>query len=287
MKREKSIKRYFVLAVIVLLFIGGITGTIIYFLKTRSIYVKENILEQKNISDVEIKQANPIILNNILMGAWSDKNWINAEKYVKQVETLKEKEASFYDENGKIATNALGEVKLDNGCYWVYSERKNISSGFIATTTVNNMLPREYTKVDLNGDMKTYTDSVKKILNNNGIMNNTVKLRSIYEVMLENRQDKGYIIIASNDISENNGVYSLILYVKGNNTEVVKLSYSNKENTKNWPFYDLLYLADINGDGTEEIAIQEIKEMNIKQSIIEYRKEKFYEVLSTEYSMNF
>ena len=50
---------------------------------------------------------------------------------------------------------------------------------------------------------------------------------------------------------------------------------------RNGLFYSLNFVADLNGDGINELLIQETKEFEVKYDVIEYKNNNFYEILSS------
>ena len=78
-------------------------------------------------------------------------------------------------------------------------------------------------------------------------------------------------------------MFSAVVYVD-NNERVSLLKYNYIRDTKdasNWPIYSFKFIGDLNTDGVSEIIIQETKEFEVKYDVIEYKDNKFNEVLST------
>ena len=62
---------------------------------------------------------------------------------------------------------------------------------------------------------------------------------------------------------------------------IVKYNYvKNIKSSVDWPVYSLKFVYDLNSDNVAEILLQETTEYNIKYTVMEYRNNKFYEVLS-------
>ena len=93
--------------------------------------------------------------------------------------------------------------------------------------------------------------------------------------------ENGKIICATSDGKTELGVYSVVIYSNGKSAKIIKYCYvKNTRKAVDWPIYSLKFVYDLNSDGMSEIVIQETNEYQIKYSIIEYREDKFYEVLS-------
>lgn len=93
--------------------------------------------------------------------------------------------------------------------------------------------------------------------------------------------ENGKIICATSDGKNKFGVYSVVIYSTGKTAKIIKYNYVKDINSSvDWPIYSLKFVYDLNMDGISEIVIQETNEYEIKYSVMEYKNNKFYEVLS-------
>ena len=124
--------------------------------------------------------------------------------------------------------------------------------------------------------------SVKKALGIYRLFNTSIKITEAYNLVIEN-SGYGRILCVTNEQGKSFGVYSAIVYVNPQGkASLVKYNYvSDKEKSESWPIYSFCFVTDINNDGTNEIIIQETKEFEVKYDILEYKNNKFVEVLST------
>lgn len=274
-----------VIIALLIVIVIAVVMCIIYF-TSRDGYKYENVITPSNYSETDIRASNPIVIGNILMGSWLKDKWIPAEQFTKYINDLTGTKAMFFDDKGKMSDNELGVIKKEGTCYWVSSNTANNISGYVASTGTLDMVPRKSTLVDINStDLESYNKKVKEVINSKGILNDTVKIYKVLKVELA-PGEKGEIVVASNNGNSSKGVYSAVIYLHDGKTEIVKLDYNNDEESKDkWSFYDVLYVLDINNDSVLELVLQEVKGTNIKQSIVQYKDSKFYEVLSVEYSL--
>ncbi len=122
--------------------------------------------------------------------------------------------------------------------------------------------------------------TVKKALGIYSMLNNTVKINEVYIVTLKSGET-GRLIFATSDGKNKFGVYSAIVFATEKKATIVKYNYvKNIKSSVDWPVYSLKFVYDLNSDNVAEIVLQETTEYNIKYTVMEYRNNKFYEVLS-------
>ena len=84
------------------------------------------------------------------------------------------------------------------------------------------------------------------------------------------------------------GAYSaLVVYDElTKKSQCIKYNYvRNVKDAKDFGIISLKFVLDANGDGTDEIIIQETKEFEVIYSVFENIKGKYYLVLSSEISI--
>ena len=234
------------------------------------------------------------MINNVLVGGVSDKGkWLSKDNLFGKANISKGTEVDMYGQKGKIGTSKNPEpytslnLYTSSGCFiefitYAIPLKDLADEEYVAISkSEDNVMIRGLTKLEVSDEDTKY---VKKALGKYRLFNNTVKVNEVYETYL-NSDQKTRIISATSSGKNNFGVYSVVVYVEGNNARIMKYSYvKNTESSINWPVYSIKFACDLNKDGSYEVILQEARELTMKYSIMERRGNKYYEVIG--YSFN-
>lgn len=256
----------------------------IVFVAMQNNVVQERIDDlASHMSDDVVSHATPIILNNVVLGATYNKQWVASESYYfRNQEKLVD--IDVYNESGK-----KGKYKVTNyanadasGSFYITSDSPNTAEEFLAIGSSDMDIMMKPATKEQNVTQEDI-ELVKKALGIYRIFNTSVKVNSIHYVTL-NAESRGKIICATNESGKSSGAYSAVIYVSNTGkSQLIKYNYiRDLDNASNWPIYSFKFIADLNQDGMNDIILQETKEFDVKYDVIEYKNGKFTEVLSTQ-----
>lgn len=251
------------------------------------VFVNDNIVYEKiddsakMVSEDVAINSTPVIINNVLVGGVYDKRWVGAEKFYLKSDNTSDLEIDVYIQEGKKGTYELDSISQGNGAT-AYSAitNANIIDEYFAINksdvSAMNVAPKKRQSVT-----EEHISLVKKALGFYRLFNTTVKITEIYDITIS-QGNNGMLIFATNEVGKSFGVYSTVVYVDSSNKpKLIKYNYiRNTENSENWPVYSFKFVGDLNLDGISEIVIQETKEFEVKYDVIEYKDNKFKEVIS-------
>ncbi|MDD3304474.1 MAG: hypothetical protein PHP54_06140 [Clostridia bacterium] len=239
----------------------------------------------KERSDEVVEKSTPIIINNLVVGAVYNKEWVASESYYFRNNTKSSTiDLDIYNLTGKKGKFKLTTMTKDavTGALYAKTDNTNTYDEFIAIASTNNNIMNNAPTKQIN-ITENDINVVKKSLGFLTLFNNSVKITEIYNIVL-NMEHRGRIIFVTSEVGKSNGGYSAVIYEDMNKkTTVIKYSFAKDlKNAPEWPIYSFRFTADLNEDGMNEIIIQETKEFKMKYDVIEYKDNKFSEVLSTE-----
>lgn len=280
LKARRGLKYLTIFALIVIII------TILFFV---FVVFKNNIITEKidysatEVSDDVVSNSTPIILNNIVLGAVYNNTWVAPESYYFRNQN-KLISIDIYNESGKKGKyNITNFTSPDTtGAYYVTTNNPNSKEEFFAVgSSDENIMMQPSTKqlTITDEDIEIVKDALGKYL----VLNTTVKINSIHNVVL-NSQNRGKIICVTNEVGKSSGAYSAVVYVSNfGDSKIVKYNYvKNLAKSSDWPIYSFKFAADLNKDGMNDLIIQETREFEVKYDVIEFRNDKFVEVLSTK-----
>lgn len=288
-KNMKNAKKKKLIPILVL-FIAllAISGALLLYIYTQNYITVEYVDKASSkVTSDEVSSVSPIVINNVVVGGVSDKGkWLSKDNLYGKANVSKGVELDLYGTSGKMGTFEIYSTSYDQNKGITYAiPLKDLSDEeYIAIAkSETNIMQRSLTKVEANEQDEKY---VKKALGKYRLFNNTVKVNEVYECYLTEGQ-KTRIISATSSGKNNFGVYSTVAYVNGNNARIMKYSYvKNTESSINWPVYSIKFACDLNNDGNYEVILQETRELTMKYDIMEYRNNKYYEVISFEFNIN-
>jgi len=272
-KKNKNLRRQRIIVslIIMLIVLIIIFGAIFAYLYSQNYITYGPINRLDNAEQVEssvIKDADIIILNNVLLGGVNKNTWISANKMYEKVMAERNVEINMYSAEGNLG-------KFETASF------KN-SGDFIYTTTTKVPTPEEYIAVGnasttprymmLDESQPTENDikNVKRVLGKYNLLNGTVNIVECYRTSFTNGE-LGRIYSVTSDGANIFGVYSAVVFSKGKESCLIKYSYvKDTELSSAWPVYDIKHVIDINGDGRCELILQETTASEINYLVEEY-----------------
>ncbi len=282
-KNNKKLIPLIILLIVILL----VSAIFLIYVYTQNYITVEYIDKSSSkVKSEEVSSVSPIIINNVVVGGVSDKGkWLSKDNMYGKANITKGTEIDMYNVSGKMGTFEIYSVSQDQERGITYAiPLKDVSdSEYIAIAkSENNAMIRELAKLEPSKEDEKY---IKKALGKYRLLNNTVKVNEVYEGYLGTDQ-KTRIISATSSGKNKFGVYSVVVYVQGNKSKIIKYSYvKNTESSINWPVYSIKFACDLNADDNYELVIQEARELSMKYSILEFKKNKYYEVIGLEFKI--
>lgn len=287
-KNARIRKNKIIVPIIILLFVVlAISVAFLIYVYTQN-YINVEYIDKaaSKVKSEDVSSVSPIIINNVVVGGVSDKGkWLSKDNMYGKANIIKGTEVDMYGKSGKMGTFEIYSISEDAERNITYAiPLTDISDQeYIAIDKADtNAMIREMVKLEFTEDD---VKAVKKALGKYRLLNNTVKINEVYEVYLDTDQ-KTRIISATSSGKNTFGVYSVVVCVKGNDSDIVKYSYvKNTESSINWPVYSIKFACDLNNDDSYELIIQEARELTMKYSILEFKKNKYYEVIGVEFKI--
>lgn len=285
-KRIKKTKRIIPLIILLTLVLAISIAVLAYIYTQNYITIEYIDKSASKVKTEDISSVNPIIINNVLVGGVTDKDkWVTKENMSSKLNISKGTEIDMYSQKGKMGTFETYSVSEDkkNNITYILPLKTIANQEYIAIgNKEQNIMIREMKKSESTDADK---DSVKKALGKYRLLNNTIKIIEVYDVYLT--EDKNTRIISATSSGKNTfGVYSAVVAVSQDKCNIVKYSYvKNTESSVNWPVYSIKFACDLNNDNKYELIIQEARERSMKYSILENRKDKYYEVLGIDFKI--
>jgi hypothetical protein len=279
-KTRRGIRLIIILLVLVLV----ASSTFLIYVNVKNNISFERIDDSSSfVSDDIAQNSTPVIIDNVIVGGVYENTWVSSERYYLNSKNKSNIDIDIYNIRGRAGTfklNSLSKAGKSSAVYSVTTNTNFNDSYFAIAKSDNNPILNTATK-DLNvteQDIKY----VKKALGIYRLLNGSVKITEAYDVKLED-QMTSRLLFVTNESKNNNGVYSAVVFVDYyGKASLIKYNYiKNLKNASDWPIYSFKFVADLNSDSKSEIVIQETKEFDVKYDVLEYRNNKFYEVLST------
>lgn len=239
--------------------------------------------DAKNVSDDVAKKSSPIIINNLLLGAVYNNTFVSSERFYFAGENKEGTKIDVYTNTGKKGTYELEQLTKDTSSSAVYitNTNSNKNDEYISIGTISkDIMPIPATETNI---LDEDYSKVKKALGIYKVFNPSVDIKKVYNIQIENG-NKGKIYIVNSQIGKYFGGYSSVIYIRDNgDTSLLKYNYiANLNNSSDWPIYSFNFVADLNQDNKNEVIIQETREFSVSYDVLEYRNNKFVEVLSSE-----
>ncbi len=278
LKIKRNLKLLIALFVIIIIVCSAF---LVYLHVKNSIIIEKVDINASFVNDDMAKNSNPIVIDNVILGAIYDKTWVSAERYYMMSKNKSDVSIDTYNKKGKAGNYTLSSLNKVDTTIYTETTNTNIIDEYIAVSkTNNNIMINPATKITnvTENDVK----SVKNALGIYKLLNNSVKVTEVYDIALVPGEAYSRFIFATSEKNKSTGVYSAVVYVNPQGkARLIKYSYiKDVNNSSEWPTYSFKFNADLNQDGTNEVIIQETQEFNVKYDVLELRKNNFYEVLS-------
>lgn len=280
--KKKNFKK---LVIIVLCVVILLVGVFLLWIGLKNIIEVSRVNDDaKFVSDQVAKNASPILVNNLLLGAVSGKQWVSSEKFYFLGDLTLNRKVDVYTKKGKKGTYELEDLKKDaqSSAIYLFTSNFNRNDEYIAVESSGyNCMPQPAV------EKETITEEdeqfVKKVMGRYRLLNPSMEIKEAYHISL-NQQNSGTIYVINNQVGKFLGGYSAVIYQDfSGKGSLVKYSFvANLKDSSKWPIYSFKFVVDFNQDGTNELVIQETKESEVKYDIMEFRDGKFVEVLSSE-----
>lgn len=280
-KQSRTKKKILTISIILFISIIIIAGSFLIYIYTQN-YIKLERVDNKAYSQTKkvVREAEPIYINNLLIGGVNGDKWVSKDDIYGQENNVKQEEIDIYGLTGKVGTYEVTAVNKETKTNNIYITTNRLVSQneYIAIPSRDkNMSVGETSVSSATDDDKK---AVKKALGIYRFLNNTVKINEVYNVTMKNGED-GRVICATSDGKNKLGVYSVIVYSTEKSEKIIKYCYvKDSKRAVDWPIYSLKFVYDLNSDGISEIILQETNDYQVKYTVMQYRKDKFYEVLS-------
>lgn len=279
LKRKNNVILILILVFVIILIISGAFLVYIY---TQNYIIIENIDDSAYNIKKNIKSSIPIYINNILIGGVNNQEFVGKDLIYDVGGVIKNQELELYDIKAKIGTYNITSVDKDAKTKNIYIKTDRIASQseYIGITKNEKNIFVGETK--LVQSSKEDEKTVKKALGIYSLLNKTIKINEVYEITLKSGEN-GKIICATSHGKNKLGAYSIIVYSSNSNVQIIKYCYvKNTKRAVDFDIYSLKFVYDINYDAISEIIIQETNDYRTKYSVMQYKKNKFYQVLSEQ-----
>lgn len=223
------------------------------------------------------QNASMVILNNVLLGGVNGSQWVSA-KVMYDNASMTGTEITMYNNDGMLGTYTTSKFKENDSYYYTKTTKYPEPDEYIAVDTKNiSPVLYELDKIEVGEeDEKT----VKKALGKYNLLNGSVKIVEAYQTSFyEGKLGKLYSVTSNG--KNMFGVYSAVIFASSEHTGVIKYSYVKDTNlSSGWPVYSIKYVIDLNGDGKNELIIQETTANAVKYVVEELKNSfEFKEVL--------
>lgn len=281
-KQSASIRKQKLVFSLIIVLIAIIIILVALFLYLNSqnyiSYGTEDVTELGETVEKSVAQnANAIILNNVLLGGVNGSTWVSAKVMYDNV-SLTGTEITMYSNDGLLGTYETSKFKVSNAFYYTKTTKYPEPDEYIAVDA-KNLSPILFAldKVETTEeDEKT----VKKALGKYNFLNGSVKIVEAYQTSFyEGKLGKLYSVTSNG--KNMFGVYSAVIFVSSEHTELIKYSYvKDTKLSSGWPVYSIKYVIDLNGDGKNELVLQETTANAVKYVVEELKNNfEFHEVL--------
>lgn len=275
------LKKLMPLIVVIVVLVIGICGAFAYFMTTRQNIVYGKI-DYRKASKNEAKNATPVIVNNILVGATYKNKWVDAENFFTNSSKSPTKISTFIDA-GKTGAYDLKEYRQNPDGHreiFVDTTYQNFKSEYVAVAGEAEEIMQRKLEDVRKDEYKNYEKYVAKELNKLFVPNKTIKIRRVYNAEVE-EGTLGTFVVATSESQREKGIYSAICYIENGKSTLVKLNYiKDLDKSALWPIYNIKFMCDLNKDNKYEIIVEEVTEFDVKYSVLEKRNKSFVEVMS-------
>lgn len=240
--------------------------------------ITETSADASKVSDDVAQNSMPIIIDNLLVGGLYNNNWVSSSKYYLKSINKADVDINVYTKEKKAGTYILKDVYTYGDSVFVNTSYTNYIDEYFAVPFENYALTSQFSKSEIQDEDYEY---VKRALGLKRIFNNSINISDVYNGYIDATSNIRLICASSSSRGTFGGVYSAIILVLNGKPSILQYSYiKDLDNTLDFPFYSVEFVADLNGEGKSEIITREVTEFNVTYNIFEYKKGKFIRVLS-------
>lgn len=234
-----------------------------------------------NVSDDIALNSNPIVVNNLVVGAIYDKKWVSATKYYLKSKNKSNLDIEVYTKENRAGSFKLKDMYTKNDSIYINTSYSNYIDEYFAVPANNTFsLSSQFHEVEVNENDYKF---VKKALGIYRLYNSSMNISKAYSGFINSDIPVRIISVTSTKKGVFGGVYSAIIlgFENNNKAEIVEYNYTkNMENSENFPLHSVITLADLNNDGNSELVTMSVTEFDVIYKVFEYRDNKYVQVLS-------
>ena len=280
--KKKNMVRNIVIISCVMLLVLGILLLSISMKNIIQVSSKDN--SSINVSQDVASKSTPVVINNLLLGSVYNDTWVSSEKYYFYGDFNTNLSLDVYTSNGKKGKFKVEEMTKDTkgSAVYISTSNSNKNTEYIAVNSDGkDIMPNPALKVSNMTD-EDY-NNIKEAIGIYSLLNSSINIVEAYDINIDTTT-KGRIYVVTNKSGKGMGGYSAVIYTDmSGKSKIVKYSFvANLKNSSEWPIYSFKFIADLNKDGKNELIIQETREFDVNYCVLEYRNNKFVEVLSSE-----
>lgn len=281
-KGKMKLKRaMFVIALILLIMLViGVILLTCFCLKNKINIVKEDT-SATGISDDVALNSQPVIVDNLVVGALYNDRWVSASKYYTKSNKKSDVEISVYTKNKSAGIYKVENVySIENSIFANTSYVNFIDEYFATPNKETDALISNFSEIAISDIDYVYA---KEALGYLRIYNGNINISKVYSGNIDSNTPVKILAISSGLKGKFGGIYNAIVvaYPDKNKAEIVEYSYTKDlENSDDYPLYSVEFLADINGDGKSDLISRSVTEFNVSYDIFEYKNGAFVRVLS-------
>ncbi len=279
-KGKLKFKRLFIFFIslfLVMLFLGLIL-LFVFCLKDK-FDVSSDINDAINVSDDVATNSDPIIIDNLVIGAIYNNTWVSASKYYLKSSKKADLDTYVYNKDTRAGEYKIKDTYTYGDSIFANTSYPNYIDEYFAIPKDTYALTSQFKEADV--ESKDY-ENVKKALGVYRIYNNTIKINNVYSGYINVNTPIRIIVVTSSNKGMFGGIYSgiVVTNMNSNKSKILQYSYTKDlNNSYDFPLYSVEFLADLNGDGMSEIITREVTEFNVTYNVFEYKNNKYQKVL--------
>ncbi|MEG1010142.1 MAG: hypothetical protein RSF67_10090, partial [Clostridia bacterium] len=253
---------------------------IIYVIFTNNIsYSKVSDVAYTSTKDMQVNSS-PVIINNLVLGGVYNNNFVSNEGYYTNSVNKKDYEINMFSSDSKLGKYNIKEVNMFKNTMYAITTKTSETIEYVAANVDKNSGIKKVTEYD--NDL--FINKCRSSLGIYGILNFNIKINEVYEFYFNNGISN---IICFSGRSGNTAYYAMTFIDSSGKQKLIKYNYvANIKDSSLFNVYTLKFVIDLNNDNVNEIIIQETSEFKTKYVVLEYNKNKFYEILSSEIENN-
>lgn len=235
--------------------------------------------EAMNVPDDVAANSQPIVIDNLVVGALYNNTWVSASKYYLKSTKKSDLDTYVYTKDSRAGQYKIKDTYTYGDSVFVNTSYPNYIDEYFSTPVDTYSLSSQFRKVDT--EEKDY-EYVKKALGVYRLYNSSMNIKNVYLGYVDINTPIRIISVTSANKGTFGGIYSAIIVsnLDDNKANILQYSYTKDlENSYDFPLYSVEFLADFNGDGISEIVTREVTEFNVTYNIFEYKKDKYVKVL--------